>query len=485
MPHSTAISGQAIRSVAVVGGGIVAKSAAAALRRRLPWLDVTLVPAPVDPAALADTMMPTLPSIRGFHADLRLSEADAVVRTGSADRLGTRFVGWAADPPDYVHVYGDYGAAIGSVPFHLGWVRLAHAGMARPFDHHAPAAMLLRHGQAAPHTGFEAGLQIDLPRYAAMLDALLRHSGVRVASGMAKGAIRGDNGFVGAVFGDDGTRIEADLYIDAAGPRSPLRDPAAPAGEDWSAMPGCDRMLRVAGPPPAVVPRGDTVTAFAAGWLWQAATAQASDHGICYASAFCDDETAANLLAAASGITPSAPPVTIRAGTTPQPWRGNCVAIGDAATAIEPLEWTNLHLAHSAIDRIIAMLPDRTCAAVELAEYNRQAHAEAARVRDFVMLHYAACHRDEPFWRACASVPLPDSLAHTLALFRARGRLPVYPEETFARDSWLAVLLGQGELPARIDPLAMTLPLSALAPAVAPQIPSAAMPAAQSRLILS
>lgn len=485
MPHSHAAPGQPIRRVAVVGGGIVARSAAAALRRRLPGLDVVLVPAPVDPAALADTMMPTLPSIRGFHADLRLSEADAVVRTGSADRMGTRFVGWAADPADYVHVYGDYGEPFGSAPFHLCWVRLAHAGLAQPFDHHAPAAMLLRHGQAAPHVPFEAGLQIDLPRYGAMLDALLRHSGVHIAPGMAKGAIRGDNGFLGAVLCDDGARIEADLYIDAAGPQSPLRDPAAAAREDWSAMPGCDRMLRVAGPPPAILPRGDTVAAFAAGWLWQAATARASDHGICYDSAFCDDETAARLLTAASGIAPSAPPVVIRAGTTAQPWRGNCVAIGDAATTIEPLEWTNLHLAHSAIDRIIAMLPDRTCAAVELAEYNRQAHAEATRVRDFVMLHYAAARREEPFWRACATAPLPDSLAHTLALFRERGRLPVYPEETFARDSWLAVLLGQGELPARIDPLAMTVPLSALAPAIVPRNRPAATAAAQSRLILS
>ncbi len=38
-------------------------------------------------------------------------------------------------------------------------------------------------------------------------------------------------------------------------------------------------------------------------------------------------------------------------------------------------------------------------------------------------------------------------------MFRERGRLPVYDEESFARDSWLAVLLGQGVIPRRTDPL--------------------------------
>ncbi|WP_262984847.1 tryptophan 7-halogenase [Sphingomonas daechungensis] len=37
--------------------------------------------------------------------------------------------------------------------------------------------------------------------------------------------------------------------------------------------------------------------------------------------------------------------------------------------------------------------------------------------------------------------------------FRERGRLPFYEEETFARDSWAAVLIGQGVFPRRSDPL--------------------------------
>lgn len=131
----------------------------------------------------------------------------------------------------------------------------------------------------------------------------------------------------------------------------------------------------------------------------------------------------------------------------------NCLAIGDAAVRVEPLEWANLHLAHSQIDRLVSMMPDKEFAPVELAEYNRQCNAEADRVRDFICMHYLTARRSEPFWKAASSVEPPPSLAHTLSLFAERGRLPYYEEETFARDSWLAVLLGQGFLPHRIDPL--------------------------------
>jgi len=98
-------------------------------------------------------------------------------------------------------------------------------------------------------------------------------------------------------------------------------------------------------------------------------------------------------------------------------------------------------------------MPDRDCSAVELGDYDRQSVAEANRMRDFLVLHYATSKRTEPFWREVAAAEPPESLAHTLALFRERGRLPIYEEETFSRDSWLAVLLGQGIIPERTDPL--------------------------------
>lgn len=475
MPGGGPGRSEPIRRIMVVGGGIVAWSAVAAFKRRMPWLDVAILPHPVAPSAFADTMVPTLPSILGFHADLGLSDADAVIRTGSGLRLGTLFSNWSAKPGDYVHAYGTHGKPFGPTSFHLHWARLAAEGMAAPFDAHAPAAALARAGRLAPASAAEGGLfddleyglQLDTPRYREMLQAFAQHCGVRVVSGTFAEVERRADGFLDHILLDDGTRCAADLFVDATGPAALLCDANDGAWEDWSHLLLCDRLLQSEGAAPADPPLYDRVTTSTAGWHWQAATAARTTHGLCYASAFCDDAAAAKELSKTNGGAPSSPPAAFAAGTRPAPWRRNCVAIGDAATAIEPLEWSNLHLAHSAIDRIIAMLPGADCAPVELAEYNRQSYAEAVRVRDFVLLHYVAAGRDAPFWRAAAAVPLPPTLAHTLQLFRERGRLPVHEEETFARDSWLAVLFGQGVLPARIDPLVEAMPAAQVAQAMA------------------
>lgn len=474
MSAGSAGFGEPIRRVLVVGGGIVAWSAAAAFKRRLPLLDVAILPHPVAANALADTMIPTLPSILGFHADLGISDADAIMRTGSGLRLGTLFAGWAPAPSDYVHAYGAHGKPFGATSFHLQWARLAMAGVAAPFDRHAPAAALARAGRVVPaaataHGLFDdvdSGLQLDLVKYAAMLRAFAQHCGVRVHAGGFAGVERRADGFIEYVALDNGTTHAADLFVDATGPDAVLCDADDDAWEDWSNNLLCDRVLHVEGPVSATMALHDTVTATHAGWSWQTASEAFASYGLCYASAFCSDEAAAGQLRAMSELEAIGPPAQFAAGTRRTPWRRNCVAIGDAATMIEPLEWSNLHLAHSAIDRILAMLPGADCATVELSEYNRQAYAEAIRVRDFVLLHYVTAKRSEPFWRAAAAVPLPPTLAHTLGLFRERGRLPVHEEETFARDSWLAVLFGQGELPARIDPLVEAMPAAQAAQAM-------------------
>jgi len=447
----------------VAGSGITAWSAAAALRRRLPWLSVTILPDEPAPDALADLIGSTLPSAIGFHDDLGLSEGDAVVRTRSGLRLGTVFAGWTAQA-DYVHAYGEHGRPVGAASFHQHWVRAAQAGRATPFDRHSPAAALARAGRfmrpdaqpGALLAGYEFGLHIDPDAYRAMLRAFALHIGVGERRGRIVDVRRRPDGFVAGLALDDGGEVGGDLFVDATGAAARLRGALDERWDDWSRWLPCDRVLLAAGPAPSTPAPLDRVTAHDAGWRWRVDAPRGSSSGVAYASARMDEAAARGLLPADAGEPLL---VTVSPGTRPQPWLRNCVAIGDAATRLEPLEWCNLHLAHSAIDRIVAMLPGRDCAPVELAEYNRQCAAEAARVRDFVALHYIASDRSGPFWQAVAAVDPPPTLALTLTQFRERGRLPVHEEETFARDSWLAVLLGQGVLPRRVDPLIATVPL--------------------------
>jgi len=180
----------AVRTIIVAGGGMVGWSTAAALRRRIPALAVTVLPVPSPADALADRIGTTLPSILDFHNDIGISEGDIVSRIGCNFRLGTAFEGWT-DGDDYVHAYDDYGRPLGTTSFHLHWVRAKQAGRVAPFDSHSPAAAMGRAGRfvhpqgepGSPLAGFGYGLRIDPERYRQMLRAYALHVGVAEGPG--------------------------------------------------------------------------------------------------------------------------------------------------------------------------------------------------------------------------------------------------------------------------------------------------------------
>jgi tryptophan halogenase len=454
--------------VAIAGGGIVGWSAAAALKRRIPALAVTVVNVPPPADAIADRIGTTLPSILEFHHDIGISEADVIGRIGCSYRIGTRFEGWTEPSGNYVHAYGEYGGPLGTTSFHLHWVRAALAGKVEPFDRHSPAAAMGSLGRfvhpqgepGSPLAAFGYALQLDPERYRQMMRAYALHLGVGERQGpIAEVRIIGETGFIDALRLADGSEVRAHLFVDCTGPAAMLRSTMDEAFEEWSQWLLCDRLLFAEAPAPAQLPSLDKVVALPSAWRWEAASPFRTAHGLVFASSVLSDSKAARVLQTAAGVEAVAPPVALRQGRRPDPWLRNCVAIGDSAVAVEPLEWTNLHLAHSMIDRLVAKMPDRDFSDVELWDYNRESGAEAQRVRDFLLLHYVASRRPKnDFWRAAAAVPLPDSLDHTLTLFRDRGRLPIHEEETFTRSSWAAVLLGQQVVPRRVDPIIDAIP---------------------------
>ena len=451
-----------ITAVAVVGSGVAGWSAAAALKRRISSLNVEVISSPPAADSIVDRVISTLPSIVDFHADIGLTDADTIVRAQSALRAGTIFEGWADGLADYVHAYGNYGVPIDGTPFHQQWLRARAVAKVQPFDRFSPAAELGRSGRfaaqgtaivgAMPTIGY--GLQLTMERYQQLMRAYALHLGVAERGGeIAAVPLRPSDGFIDRLELTDGTRVTAELYVDCTGPQANIRSKLGGEFIDWSGWLPCDRLIFATAQPRQDAQLLDGVSSTAFGWQWAASSPAASCHGVAYSSAHASrDEAIAALPSAAAEI-------SIRQGRWAQPWLRNCVAVGDAAVTVEPLEWANLHLVHSQIDRLVSMMCGRDCAAVELGEYNRQSNAEADRIRDFVCAHYVTARRDEPFWAEASRIEPPESLAHTLLLFAERGRLPYYEEETFSRDSWLAVLLGQGFTPRRTDPLADIVPI--------------------------
>jgi len=107
---------------------------------------------------------------------------------------------------------------------------------------------------------------------------------------------------------------------------------------------------------------------------------------------------------------------------------------------------------------LLSLFPGRGMNPVERDEYNRHMINSYEPVRDFLILHYIATRRSEPFWRQLREMPLPDTLQHKIDLFREHGRVFRYNDELFDVPSWVAVMLGQGVIPSECDPLAAALP---------------------------
>ena len=248
----------------------------------------------------------------------------------------------------------------------------------------------------------------------------------------------------------DGRRLEADLYIDATGLDARLIGEALGAAwEDASRWLPCVSLAEVVAPTEETPAPVAQAQALEAGWRWRVAAQGRASIGLVWDSARLDDAAAAAALG--PGVEPRL--TRFRSGRRVQAWRGNCVAVGLSAGVLEPLEPVGLHLVQAAITRLIDLFPDRNFAPCLAQEHNRLTASTFERARDFLALHYHTGVRPEPFWRERQAETLPEALAWKLEVFAARGRVVLYDEETFPEASWLSVLIGQGVIPARYDPL--------------------------------
>ncbi|MDY6922662.1 MAG: tryptophan halogenase family protein [Pseudomonadota bacterium] len=460
---------RSIRRIVVVGGGSAGWMAAASLARsfssRLASGDLSLTVVESTAIGIVGVGEATIPPIRAFNAALGIDEAVFFKQTQATIKLGVEFRDWTRGGSRYFHGFGDYGPALDRQPAAQHLFRLKGLGLIDDIEPWSlPAVMAAQNRFARPLndprsvlSAYSYAYQFDAALYAAFLRSYAENLGVqRLDRRIIDVTLRGADGFIEAVVLEGDERLEGDLFIDCSGFRGLLIEQALQTGyEDWSHWLPSDRAVAMPGPSAGETTPLTRATARAAGWQWRIPLQHRIGHGYVYSSGFTDDDTAIADLRGQMHGPAEADPNLLRfvTGRRRKAWNRNCVSLGLASGFVEPLESTSINMIQSGIGRLLELFPDRDFDTVVTDEYNRQTADEIERVRDFIVLHYHFAGREGPLWDYCRRMAVPDTLAHKIALFRARGEVALLEHESFREASWTAVFTGLGVWPARWTPL--------------------------------
>ncbi|MFN3302310.1 MAG: tryptophan halogenase family protein [Roseateles sp.] len=458
-----------LRKIVIVGGGTAGWMAAAPLAQRFARAgelrpEVVVVESPdIGTIGVGEA---TLPPIRAFNRALGIAGADFVQRTQGSFKLGIEFKDWGRVGHRFFHGFGDFGPSIDNRAPWQHWLRLSRTVPDLPsYEDWSMATVMARRNRFTPPEGeqpsaanaFSFAYHFDAGLYAAYLrEHALKHGVQRIEGLIVEVELRPEDGFVAALKLQDGRRIEGDLFIDCSGFRALLIAGAMKSPfEDWSALLPCNSALAVPSERTEPLTPYTTSTAKAAGWQWRIPLQHRTGNGHVYCSGFIsDDEAAATLLAGLDGRALDMPrQLRFTTGRRRAGWVKNVVAIGLSGGFLEPLESTSIQLIMDGVGRLIQFFPDRRFKPQLAAEFNRLMAQQYESTRDFIVLHYKLTERrDSELWRYCAAMPIPDSLAHQIELFRATGRVAVLDRDSFAEPSWVSLLMGLGVRPESYDP---------------------------------
>lgn len=455
-----------VEQVVIVGADAPAWMAGAAIQASLGGASVRVrvieLPSLLQPVDVYSV----LPALAGFHRRLGIDERLLFSVCKALPIMGQRFSNWSGAGAPFIHGYdwpSPRGAGFG---FTQLWIRGRQEGLRAGFENFSLGAMAAKAGRVpTPVENAELsatfGYNIDATSYSALLRHLAIRAGVEPKAAMVSDVeVQGDR--ITGITLADGERVEADLFVDASGPQAILIGRMAGAelesAREW--LP-CDRMLIASGKGLQPHPGFSQITAFRQGWVGLFPLKDRTAVTAAYDSREISDQTMLDRLPILASLPISGDCVVsnLTNAIRKRAWVGNCVAVGESAFSLEPLDAVQLHIAHHCISQLMSLFPVAADDFLEAEIYNRIICRAATNVRDFQAAHYKLNRRfDEPLWDRCRDVPAGQTLERKLEVFSARGRVPLYDDESFSEEDWESLFIGHGLIPQSHDPRVDAIP---------------------------
>ncbi|GLZ28701.1 hypothetical protein Lesp02_08910 [Lentzea sp. NBRC 105346] len=420
---------RAITRVGVIGGGTAGYLTALALRKKLPWLDVTLVESSRIPViGVGEATTP--PLLAFLHHYLEIDPHDFHEKVQPTWKLGIRFDGWGPHPDGFM------------APFDWGENSVGVLGsLAAQGDPNAYTLQsLFMMADKVPVFDGPVSLMDSIPfayhlenrRLVSYLTALARSRGIRHLDTEIASVDVSDE-WVSGLQTKDGQRLEFDLYIDCTGFRSLLLGKAL--GTEYISYADSlftDTAITGYLPQPDVMEPYTRADCMDAGWCWNIPVPDEDHVGYVHSSAFLSEDAAADELCRHHKGVDDLKTVRFRVGRHRKMWRGNVIGIGNSYGFVEPLESSALLMLTFTIMALMPLIPrswNEPNAAEALNEVTGQ---RWDGLRWFLALHYRFNQRrDTEFWREVRATANIDGARPLLDVF-ATGA-PLHHRDAFTR----------------------------------------------------
>jgi len=451
-----------VETVAVVGRDAPLWLAVAAIQRSVGSLGIRVQAIELPSWLDAVDCYSALPSLASMHRLLGIDERKMLEVAGGVPVVAQRFSNWSKGAPPYFVAFDDEPPDSGDLPFIQYWLKGHREGLRASFEDFSLACACARLGrvplspQGTDHPLTASyGYSLDARDYTEALKQLATKRGAEpISNKIADVKLDGDR--IASIELEGGETVSADLFVDASGAERVLfmRMPGAEF-ERWRGRFGCDRLVTASAAAFKSLPAFTQISAFRGGWVGISPLKDRTAVTAAYDSDSVPDHAmiAELPLLARMHLSEQAVVSDLRPGVLKRSWIGNCVAIGEAAMAMESLSATQLHVAQGCISHLVTLFPATADEMPEATAYNETIRAFASNIADFIQAHYSLNRRfDEPFWDRARDATVTPTLRSKIDLFSARGAVALRDNETFTEQSWTFLFLGAGLDPEGYDP---------------------------------
>lgn len=461
---------RSIRKVVIVGRDAGAWLSALALQlnfgRADNGIEIELIELPS--ALRPQDVYVTLPAQQAFHRLLRLDENRLLRACSGLYALGQRFSNWSGSAAPFLHAYDTHGISLSRVDFFQYWLKARATGLNVPLEEFSLGAVAAKQGRfvvfnesTESFSNATYGYHLSAIPYLQAIGKTALQAGLHHRVGEPH-SVEHRDGHIQSITLRDGSTVEGDLFIDASGPEGCLiRHLEQNNFESWKEWLPCDRLMVASAPLLTPVPAFSQISAFREGWLGTYPLMDRTALVAAYSSEFIKDQDMLRTMSALSGLriegdafmSPMSP------GARLNPWSGNCVAIGDTAVSLDPLDAVQLQILNIGISYLISLFPVDRNDMKEAEIYNMKLALHVTGLRDFQISHFKLNRRfDQLLWDTARERTVPETLARKLRLFESRGIVAMEEDETFQEENWTSVFVGHQLIPKSWDPLVDKIP---------------------------